>query len=129
MDTMDPEEDCRQYWPETAFAKKVFLHSIVEAGKREEELEKYYHVCESKDILHSCAQNGHTKVFKFSILPSWLGLLLFFQKFSYPKQQQENVGSREKIERKRKDSKNIKNGDPWGPFSPNLRINGLKKLK
>ena len=68
---MDPEEVCRQYWPETAFAKKVFLHSIVEAGRREEELEQYYHVCESKDILHSCDQHGHAKVYNFNILPAF----------------------------------------------------------
>ena len=64
---MDSEEECSKYWPETAFAKKVFLQSIVEAGKREKELERYYHVCESKDILHSCDQHGHSKVFKFIV--------------------------------------------------------------
>ena len=60
--TMDSEEDCSKFWPETTFAKKVFLHSIVEADKREKELERYYHVCESKDILHSCDQHGNPKV-------------------------------------------------------------------
>ena len=69
---MDPDEDCRKFWPEAAFAKKVFLHSIVEADKREKELERNYHVCESKDILHSCAQHGgHSKVDNFSIMPAW----------------------------------------------------------
>merc|ERR1711976_1105785 len=107
--TMDSEEDCSKFWPETTFAKKVFLHSIVEADKREKELERYYHACESKDILHSCDQHGNSK--KFS------------------QHQQEDMDSRERIEQKRKNSKKIKNGDPWGPFSPNLRINGLQKLK
>ena len=68
--TMDSEEDCSKFWPETTFAKKVFLHSIVEADKREKELERYYHVCESKDILHSCDQHGHSKVCNFWGVPS-----------------------------------------------------------
>ncbi len=69
-DTMDSEEDCSKFWPETTFAKKVFLHSIVEADRREKEMKQYYHVCESKDILHSCDQHGPPKVFKSSI--KWL---------------------------------------------------------
>ena len=68
--TMDSEEDCSKFWPETTFSKKVFLHSIVEADKREKELERYYHVCESKDILHSCDKHGHSKVILFGSVRS-----------------------------------------------------------
>ena len=69
---MDTGAVCSKFWPESKFSKKVFLHSIVEADRREKEL-KLYHVCEEKDILHSCDSHGHEKVcieylsdFKFS---------------------------------------------------------------
>ena len=51
-----------KHWPDSEFSKKVFLHSVVEADKREKELRYERHHCGEKGILHSCQQHGNSKV-------------------------------------------------------------------
>ena len=51
-----------KHWPDSEFSKKVFLHSVVEADKREKELRYERHQCGEKGILHSCQQHGNSKV-------------------------------------------------------------------
>ena len=56
------EQDNIKHWPDSHFSKKVFLHSVVEADKREKEVTREKHFCEEKGILHSCHGEHRSEV-------------------------------------------------------------------